>query len=117
MIKDVGPLLKECEEALTDLKGLGDIEAACYVQGFINSINALPEIKKPHGEWKGKPERRKMVTRICSACGDPSPVGYFCMWCGADMMTQNDRDVQNPCDTCKNVGDCEPCEKMREGEQ
>lgn len=27
-----------------------------------------------------------------------------------------DYNVQNPCDTCKNVGDCEPCEKMREGE-
>lgn len=51
MIKDVEPLLKECEETLTDLLRLGNIEVACYVQGFINSINKLPDVKKSHGEW------------------------------------------------------------------
>lgn len=51
MIKDVEPLLKECEETLTDLLRLGKTEVACYVQGFINSINKLSEVEQPHSEW------------------------------------------------------------------
>ncbi|MEE3334027.1 MAG: hypothetical protein VZR54_07105 [Ruminococcus sp.] len=43
MIKDIDPLLKECEETLTLLLGLEKTEIACYVKGFINSINKLPE--------------------------------------------------------------------------
>lgn len=43
MIKDVAPLLKECEETLKELKRMGNMEVACYVQGFINSINKLPD--------------------------------------------------------------------------
>lgn len=39
--------------------------------------------KRPHGEWSGEPERRKMVTRVCTACGERGAVGHYCMWCGA----------------------------------
>lgn len=46
------------------------------------AIEALKE-QKPHGKWSGEPERRKMVTRVCTACGERSAVGYYCMWCGA----------------------------------
>ena len=49
--KDIEPLLKECEETLTDLLRLGNIEVACYVQGVINSINKFPEVERPNGEW------------------------------------------------------------------
>ena len=52
MIKDVEPLLKECEETLKDLLSMGKTEAACYVQGFINSINKLPEAERPNGTCK-----------------------------------------------------------------
>jgi len=45
---------------------------------------------RPHGEWKGGPVRRKMVTRVCTVCGEYSAVGYFCMWCGADMMKEGE---------------------------
>ena len=52
MIKDVEPLLKECEETLKELMGMGNMEIACYVQGFINSINKLPSAEqRQHGEW------------------------------------------------------------------
>lgn len=52
MIKDVEPLLKECEETLAELKKIGNMEVACYVQGFINSINKLPDAEqRPHGKW------------------------------------------------------------------
>lgn len=46
MIKDVAPLLKECEETLKELKRMGNMEVACYVQGFINSINKLPDVNQ-----------------------------------------------------------------------
>lgn len=49
---------------------------------------AIKALKRPHGEWRGNTERRNMVTRICTSCGDRSVVGYFCMWCGADMRTK-----------------------------
>lgn len=51
MIKDVEPLIKECEETIKELMQMGNIEGACYVQGFINSINKLPDAEQlPHGE-------------------------------------------------------------------
>lgn len=46
---------------------------------------AIEALKRPHGEWSGEPERRKMVTRVCTACGERGAVGHFCMWCGANM--------------------------------
>lgn len=54
------------------------------MEAYDMAIEALKE-QRPHGEWEGDPERKKMVTRICTSCGDRSVVGYFCMWCGADM--------------------------------
>lgn len=39
--------------------------------------------------------------------------GWTCLNSGESEYA---REMQNPCDTCKNVGDCEPCERMREGE-
>lgn len=55
---------------------------------YINERNRLLKEQRPHGEWRGSTERRNMVTRICTSCGDRSVVGYFCMWCGADMRTK-----------------------------
>ena len=43
MLRDVAPLLKECQETLDSVKKTGNMEVACYIQGFINSINRLRE--------------------------------------------------------------------------
>lgn len=61
------------------------INEKTYMASQINNLPTKEETSRPHGEWEGEPERRKMVTRICTSCGDRSVVGYFCMWCGADM--------------------------------
>lgn len=115
MIKDVEPLLKECEETLKELMGMGNMEVACYVQGFINSINKLPDAEeRPHGEWKkGREIAREMLADetlhidyenfTCSNCGlvldrllyhvDGSPFYNFCPNCGARMRKEGDKDV------------------------
>lgn len=49
--------------------------------------------ERPHGTWKGNTEKRNLATRICTSCGEYSAVGYFCMWCGADMR-EGDPDDQ-----------------------
>lgn len=73
------------------------------VQAAIDmAIEALKE--RPHGEWSGEPERRKMVTRVCTACGERSVVGYYCMWCGADMGYSPSKEC-SPSEECKKRGD------------
>ena len=47
------------------------------------AIDMAIEALEAHGEWSGEPERRKMVTRVCTACCERGAVGHFCMWCGA----------------------------------
>ena len=72
----------------------GDSEklTAVYITDHTRNIfNQRFEIR-PHGEWKGGPVRRKMVTRVCTACGEYSAVGYFCMWCGANMMKEGEQE-------------------------
>ena len=73
MIKDVEPLLKECEETLAELMRMGNVEVACYVQGFINSINKLPDVEeRPHGEWMplSEPYKKEGDERMsmCNKC-------------------------------------------------
>lgn len=92
--KDIEPLLKECEETVTDLLRLGNIEVACFVQGVINSINKLPEverprIERPRGEWIfDKPTGYW----YCSNCErEPKDQDYmlpFCAWCGSDNRSK-----------------------------
>lgn len=55
----------------------------CGVPAQLENFPKLEE--RPHGEWSGEPERKKMVTRVCTACGERGAVGHFCMWCGANM--------------------------------
>lgn len=76
--------LKEAMNEHTDYKGY----LVCDPEEI---IDLAPTIEKPHGEWSGEPERKKMVTRVCTACGERSAVGHFCMWCGADMMREGDK--------------------------
>lgn len=96
MLKDVEPLLKECEETLAELMRMGNMEVACYVQGFINSINKLPEAEqRPHGEWKIVDDCEHFIAK-CSVCGrieDSRMVkNYpFCR-CGADMRKKVNRN-------------------------
>lgn len=52
---------------------------------FDEMTKPLDEEIRPHGEWSGEPEHKKMVTRVCTACGERGAVGHFCMWCGANM--------------------------------
>ena len=97
MIKDVGPLLKECEETMAELKRMGNMEAACYVQGFINSINKLPDAEqRQHGEWIRHiddlfPEES---TEECSVCHEEQRItgndDNFCPNCGASMKREGD---------------------------
>ena len=101
MIKDVEPLLKECEETIKELMQMGNMEAACYVQGFINSINKLPDAEQiPHGEWIREvifeePRKNKRAYARCSSCGcyyNHYLVAVkhfdFCPKCGADMRKE-----------------------------
>ena len=100
MIKDIEPLLKECEETLTELESIGEMEGACYVQGFINSINKLPEIERPHGEWIPYTTIDGYTKHAtCTNCGYERKVGIgcsldtdnlpkFCEGCGADMRKE-----------------------------
>ena len=46
---------------------------------------------RPHGEWEGEQEKRKLITRKCSSCGGRSAVGNFCMWCGSDNLKRGDQ--------------------------
>lgn len=93
MIKDVEPLLKECEETLAELMRMGNMEVACYVQGFINSINKLPDAEqRPHGEWIPVDEIGNVVRcSQCSfrTCADVAEEEYnFCPNCGAKMQKE-----------------------------
>lgn len=92
MIKDVEPLLKECEETLKELKGMGNMTVACYVQGFINSINKLPDAgQRPHGEWREKYQWQ--FKYYCSFCGSGADrKGRFCDCCGADMRKRGEAE-------------------------
>lgn len=100
MIKDVEPLLKECEETLKELKEMGNMEVACYVQGFINSINKLPDAEQRQlGEWV---VRFGNTFITCNKCGYMKgtagpyfrthfePLPNFCENCGARMVIKND---------------------------
>lgn len=48
--------------------------------------------ERPHGNWDGEPENHNLYTRICSSCGGRGVVGYFCMWCGADMKKEGEEE-------------------------
>lgn len=94
MIKDIDPLLKECEETLAEVIKMGNMEVACYVQGFINSINKLPDAEqRPHGEWKAF----NFHIIYCNNCGmnidiikcEFLDMLKFCPNCGADMRKEN----------------------------
>lgn len=64
MIKDVEPLLKECEETLAELIRMGNMEVACYVQGFINSINKLPDAEqRPQSRSERLVVRDELISR------------------------------------------------------
>lgn len=92
MIKDVEPLLKECEETLKELMEMGNMKVACYVQGFINSINKLPDAEqRPHGEWENC---GGVFCARCSVCKKVAyeTVGNFCPYCGADMREEGDAE-------------------------
>ena len=61
--------------------------------GSIQSIiDNVPTADRPHAEWEGEPEKHNLSTRICSSCGDRGVVGYFCMWCGADMRKEGEAE-------------------------
>ena len=94
MIKDVEPLLKECEETLKELMKMGNMEVACYVQGFINSINKLPNAEeKPQGKWLTEDNFDRLThTAVCSNCRLRQSFIMtsfpFCPNCGAKMRTE-----------------------------
>ena len=78
--------MKECKETLEELLRLGETKTACYVQGFINSINKLPEAERPHGEWIVHRDKIGLSVE-CPLChkemaGDDL---NYCCKCGADM--------------------------------
>lgn len=119
MIKDVEPLLKECEETLTELLSVGNIEVACYVQGFINSINKLPDVKKPHGEWVYKKFDEKTGisdSYFCSHCDFPLTGVYnsYCAVCGADMRIKKEDGKKKSCLNCGS-SECELGNRARYG--
>lgn len=89
MIKDVKPLLKECEETVAELMKMGKMEVACYVQEFYNSINKLPDAEqRPHGEWSALEYGYK-----CSVCSSAFYThSNFCPRCGADMRKEGDEN-------------------------
>lgn len=55
------------------------------------AIETLKE-QRPHGKWEEHVERKNLNTRKCTSCGEYGAVGYFCMWCGADMMREGDEE-------------------------
>ena len=52
-----------------------------------SAIKALDE-KRSQGSWEGKPQRRKLVIRVCTSCGEPGAFGNFCMWCGSNNQVE-----------------------------
>ena len=58
-----------------------------------NKCKGLDEEEiRPHGEWNGKAEDRIVTTRYCTSCGVRGVVGNFCMWCGASMRKEGDKN-------------------------
>lgn len=111
MIKDVKPLLKECEETVAELMKMGKMEVACYVQEFYNSINKLPDAEqRPHGEWIYK----DMKGQFCSVCDKQSVWEFnFCPNCGALMVSSNSETENSKSEI---VPDYRDGWRLREGE-
>ena len=59
---------------------------------FDELTKSLDEEIRPHGSWEGKPERKQLITRRCTACGERGAVGNFCWWCGADMRKKGEKN-------------------------
>lgn len=61
--------------ALYTFSGYNTDECGCYEY-------------RPHGSWEGQPQRRNLVIRVCTSCGELSAVGNFCMWCGSNNQVE-----------------------------
>lgn len=59
-----------------------------YTFSGYNSEECNFKEEQPHGRWIGKPQRRKLVIRVCTSCGEPGAVGNFCMWCGSNNQVE-----------------------------